>query len=106
MVRRKDKQSTTQFLNVDLDVVSTSDLQPLVNAFGRKGCQDRIYCLLRRGVVTVGARKVRPTLIQISTRNPTSVPARVAAGGVERSGHGRLVRRADLSSAACAAVSA
>ena len=36
MVRRRVKQSTTQFLNVDLDVDATSDLQPLVNAFGKK----------------------------------------------------------------------
>src|ERR1700752_3499200 len=36
MVGRGVKQSTTHFLNVDLDVDSTSDLQPLVNAFGKK----------------------------------------------------------------------
>ena len=31
-----DQQSNTQFLNVDLDIYSRSDLQPLVSALGRK----------------------------------------------------------------------
>src|SRR5437868_4051787 len=32
----KKKASAAQFLNVDLDVYSRSDLQPLVNSFGKK----------------------------------------------------------------------
>ena len=32
----KRKTSTTRFLNVDLDLYSRSDLQPLVDAFGKK----------------------------------------------------------------------
>ena len=35
---KKDIPQTTHFLNVDLDLYSKSDLQPLVNILGRKVC--------------------------------------------------------------------
>ncbi len=46
----KDRSSATHFLNVDLDIYSRYDLQPLVRAFGRKvialhvGRDRRRYC--------------------------------------------------------------
>jgi hypothetical protein len=36
MTARKDDSSVTHFLNVDLDIYSIHDLQPLVHSFGRK----------------------------------------------------------------------
>ncbi len=36
MVVRQTNPSKTEFLNVDLDIYSRSDLQPLVNSLGRK----------------------------------------------------------------------
>lgn len=36
MTIRKTNSSATHFLNVDLDIYARSDLQPIVNALGRK----------------------------------------------------------------------
>jgi len=50
MVGLKDTSSTTHFLNVDLDIYSRADLQPLVAALGNKvfalyvGRDNRSYC--------------------------------------------------------------
>jgi len=50
MAVHKDRSSATHFLNVDLDIYSRHDLQPLVRAFGRKvialyvGPDRRRYC--------------------------------------------------------------
>ena len=50
MPANKDRSSPTRFLNVDLDIYSKSDLQPIVDAFGKKaitlyvGRDCRSYC--------------------------------------------------------------
>jgi hypothetical protein len=50
MAKHKGGSSVTHFLNVDLDIYSTYDLQPLINSFGRKvialfvGREKRKFC--------------------------------------------------------------
>jgi hypothetical protein len=49
--RRRRRESTTSFLNVDLDVASTQDLSPLVTALGRN-VFDLFTGKMRRGYAT------------------------------------------------------
>jgi hypothetical protein len=50
MAKHKGGSSETRFLNVDLDIYSTCDLQPLINSLGRKvialfvGRERRRFC--------------------------------------------------------------
>jgi hypothetical protein len=50
MAENKNRSSATHFLNVDLDIYSTYDLQPLVNSLGKEvfalyvGRERRRYC--------------------------------------------------------------
>jgi hypothetical protein len=50
MAKHKGGSSVTHFLNVDLDIYSTHDLQPLINSFGTKvialfvGRERRKFC--------------------------------------------------------------